>query len=145
MTAYPAADRSRRRLTREVGKQDKSIQQPVEYGKLSTARYSSLYLALDEEKESVKYPEGSERNDLEQVKKILIHMNVDQQQSKIITDSCRMQAQEILSDYSIAVDKVAAALVKRGSLTGRAAHSLIWRTVGYPEHDWRFVALGIRQ
>lgn len=113
-------------------------------GMLSTAHYCSLYLALDEAEDSVGYPEGSERADLEQIENIFFQIRTDKQQRKAITDSCWVQAQKILSDYSDAVDKVAAALVKRGSLTGHAAHSLIWQTVGYPENDWRFVALGIK-
>ncbi|EFH90040.1 hypothetical protein [Ktedonobacter racemifer] len=114
-------------------------------GMLSTAYYCSLYLALDEEEDSVRYPEGSEREDLERIKEILSQMNIDQQQREAITDTCWTQAQTILSDYSIAVDKVTAVLVKRGSLTGYAAHRLIWQAVGYPENDWRFVALGIKK
>ncbi len=111
---------------------------------LSTARYSSRYLALDEKEGSVRYPEGSERDDLERIQDILSHIDPDQQQRKAITNSCWAQAQTILSDYSFAVDKVAAALVKRGSLTGCVTHRLIWQLARYPEHDWRFVALGIK-
>lgn len=113
-------------------------------GMLSTAHYCSLYLASDEEEDCVRYPEGSEQADLEQINEILSQISADKQQREVITDSCWVQAQKILSDYSLVVDKLAAALVKRGSLTGRAAHSLIWQTVGYPKHDWRFVALGIQ-
>lgn len=113
-------------------------------GMLSTARYSSRYLALNEEEDGVRHPEGSERADLEQIKEQLSQMDVSQQQREAITDACWAQAQEILSDCSLTVDKMAAALVKRGSLTGRAAHRLIWQTVGYPDNDWRLVALGIK-
>jgi len=94
---------------------------------------------------SVGYLEGCERGDLEQIKEILSQISVDQQQRAVITDVCWMQAQKILSDYQLTVDALATALVKRGSLTGRAAHRLIWQTVGYPDNDWRFLAFGIKR
>lgn len=113
-------------------------------GALATAHYCSLYLALDEEEDSVRYPEGSERDDLERIQDILTQIGADKQQCAVITDKCWAQAQEILSDYSLAVNKIAAALIEEGSLTGHEVHNLIWQTVGYPESDWRFVALGIK-
>ncbi|HEU5381474.1 MAG TPA: hypothetical protein VFV38_39135 [Ktedonobacteraceae bacterium] len=112
-------------------------------GMLSTAHYCSLYLASDEEEDCIRYPEGSEQADLEQIETILSQIGADKQQREAITNACWMQAQEILSDYSLVVDEVAAALIEEGSLTGCAVHSLIWQTVGYPKDDWRFVALGV--
>jgi|SRR5579875_351492 len=56
-----------------------------------------------------------------------------------------MQAQKLLSAYSSALDALAAALVKRGLLSGRSAHQLIWQTTGYPDADWRFQALGLTE
>ncbi len=113
-------------------------------GMLSTAYYCSLYLALDEEEDSVRYPEGSEQADAERIHTILSQIDVDQKQREAITDACWMQAQKILSEYHLAVDALATSLVQRGSLTGSAAHHLIWHTVGYPENDWRIFALGMK-
>jgi hypothetical protein len=56
-----------------------------------------------------------------------------------------MRAQQILSKYWPAVDALSTALLKRERLDGRAAHRLIWQTIGYSEADWRFQALNLQQ
>ena len=56
-----------------------------------------------------------------------------------------MRSQQILSEYWSAEDALATALLKRERLSGRAAHRLIWQTIGYPEADWRFQALNLGQ
>lgn len=98
-----------------------------------------------EDESCVEYPEGSERDDLEQIHKILSQIGADEQQCATITDASWRQAQKILSDYWLAVDALATALLKRGTLNGSAAHRLIWQTIGYPDADWRLQALGINR
>jgi hypothetical protein len=71
-------------------------------------------------------------------------MGADEQQRAAITDACWKQAQEILSEYWPAVDAVSKALFKRETLSGRAAHRLIWQTIGYPDADWRLQAWDIK-
>jgi hypothetical protein len=76
---------------------------------------------------------------------LLTQIGTNEQQRKTITDACWMRAQQILSEYWPAVDALATALLKRERLGGRATHRLIWQTIGYPEADWRFQALNLRQ
>lgn len=113
-------------------------------GMLATASYCAPYVTFDEHESFVEYPEGSERYDLEQVQKVLDQTGADQQQHKAITNTCWLQAQTILTEYWPAVDSLAQVLLKRGTLGGRAAHSLIWQTMGFPESDWRLQALDIK-
>ncbi len=113
-------------------------------GMLATAYACAPYVTYDEEERSVAYPEGSERDDLEQIHIIHTQIGIDEQQRKTITDASWTRAQTILSEYWPAVDALATALLKRERLGGRAAHRLIWQTIGYPETDWRFQELSIK-
>jgi ATP-dependent Zn protease len=113
-------------------------------GMLATAYACVPHVTYDEEESGVAYLEGSERDDLEQIHKLLIQIGIDEQQRKTITDASWTRAQKILSEYWPAVDALATALLKRERLGGRAAHRLIWQTIGYPETDWRFQALSIK-
>src|SRR5260370_16322713 len=56
-------------------------------GMLATAYFCSLYVTLYEEDSCVEYPEGSERDDLEQIQKILAQIGADKQQRATITDA----------------------------------------------------------
>jgi hypothetical protein len=114
-------------------------------GMLATAYACAPYVTNDEDESCVEYPQGSERDDLEQIHILLTQIETNEQQRKTITDACWMRAQQILSEYWPAVDALATALLKRERLGGRAAHRLIWQTIGYPEADWRFQALNLRQ
>lgn len=108
-------------------------------GMLATAFYCASYEGEDD------YPEGSERDDLERINAILSRPDIDAQQREAIEQASWLQAQEILNDYWPAVRALVRKLLQRGALSGRAAHRLIWQTVGYPEDDWRFLALDIKQ
>jgi hypothetical protein len=112
---------------------------------LTTAYAYAPYVTYDEEESCVEYPQGSERDDLEQIHRLLTQMGTNEQQRKTITDACWMRDQRILSEYWLAVDALATALLKRERPGGRAAHRLIWQTISYPEADWRFQALNLRQ
>ena len=112
---------------------------------LATAYACAPHVTDDEDESSVAYPEGSERDDLEQIHEILTQIGIDEQQRKTITDASWTRAQKILSEYWPVVDALATALLKRESLSGRAAHRLIWQTIGSPDTDWRFQALKIKQ
>ncbi len=112
---------------------------------LATAYACAPHVIYDEDESSVAYPEGSERDDLEQIHEILTQIGIDEQQRKTITDASWTRAQKILSEYWPVVDALATALLKRESLSGRAAHRLIWQTIGSPDTDWRFQALKIKQ
>ena len=114
-------------------------------GMLATAYACTPHLTYNEEESGVGYPEGSERDDLEQIHELLTQVGSDEQQRKTITDASWARAQKILSEYWPAVDALARALLKRERLDGRAAHRLIWQTIGYPETDWRFQALSIKR
>ena len=114
-------------------------------GMLATAFACAPHVTYDEEESGVAYPEGSERDDLEQIHKLLTQIGIDEQQRKTITDASWTCAQKLLSEYWPAVDALATALLERERLDGRAAHRLIWQTIGYPETDWRFQALNIKQ
>lgn len=113
-------------------------------GMLATAYACAPHVTYDEDESSVAYPEGSERDDLEQIHEILTQIGIDEQQRKTITDASWTRAQKILSENWPAVDALATVRLKRESLSGRAAHRLIWQTVGYPETDWRFQVLNIK-
>jgi len=56
-----------------------------------------------------------------------------------------MEAPKILSDHWPAAQARATKLLKRRTLDERDAHRLIWRTIGYPDTDWRFGALNIQR
>lgn len=114
-------------------------------GMLATAYACVPYVTYDEDESRVEYPRGSERDDLEQIQRLLTQMGTNKQQRKTITDACWKRAQQILSEYWPTVDTLATVLLKRERLGGRAAHRLIWQTIGYPEADWRFQALNLRQ
>jgi hypothetical protein len=114
-------------------------------GMLATAYACAPYVTYYEDESCVEYPEGSERDDLEQIHEILTQIGINEQQRKTIADASWMHAQKILSEYWPAVDALSTALLKGESLSGSAAHSLIWQTVGYPDSDWRFQALNIKQ
>jgi hypothetical protein len=113
-------------------------------GMLATAYACAPHVTYDEDESSVAYPDGSERDDLEQIHEILTQIGIDKQQRKTITDASWTRAQKILSENWPAVDALATVLLKRESLSGRAAHRLIWQTVGYSETDWRFQVLHIK-
>jgi len=112
---------------------------------LVTAYACAPHVTYDEDESGVAYPEGSERDDLEQIHKLLTQIGIDEQQRKTITDASWTCAQKLLSEYWPAVDALATALLERERLGGRAAHRLIWQTIGYPETDWRFLALNIKR
>jgi hypothetical protein len=114
-------------------------------GMLATAYACAPYVTYYEDESCVAYPEGSERNDLEQIHQILTLIGTNEQQRKTITDASWMQVQKILSEYWPVVDALATALLKRESLSGSAAHRLIWQTIGYPDTDWRLEALNIQR
>jgi hypothetical protein len=111
-------------------------------GMLAMAYACAPYVTYDEDESCVEYPQGSERNDLEQIRILLTQIGTNEQQRKTITDACWERAQQILSEYWPAVDALATTLLKLG---GRAAHRLIWQIMGYPEAVWRFQALNLRQ
>lgn len=114
-------------------------------GMLATAYACTPYVTSDEEESCVEYPRGSERDDLEHIHRLLTQIETNEQQRKTLTDACWMRAQQVLSEYWSAVDALATALLKRERLGGRAAHRLIWQTIGYPDADWRFQVLNLRQ
>ena len=114
-------------------------------GMLATAYACAPYVTYYEDESCVEYPQGSERDDLEQIHRLLTQIETNEQQRKTLTDAWWMRAQQILSEYWPAVDALVTALLKRERLAGRAAHRLIWQTIGYPEADWRFQALNLRQ
>jgi hypothetical protein len=114
-------------------------------GMLAAAYACAPYVTYDEEKSCVEYPQGSERDDLEHIHRLLTQIETNEQQGETITDACWMRAQQILSEYWPAFDALVTALLKRERLGGSAAHRLIWQTIGYPEADWRFQALNLRQ
>jgi DTW domain-containing protein YfiP len=84
---------------------------------LATAYACALYVTYYEDESCVEYPEGSERDDLEQIHKILTQIGINEQQRKTITDAIWMHAQKILSEYWPAVDALATALLKHESLS----------------------------
>jgi hypothetical protein len=106
-------------------------------GMLAMAYYCASYGGEDE------YLEGSERDDLEKIDSLLLRLSSETQQRSAIQDACWKEAQQILSDYWPAVQALAAKLLKQRTLDGRDAHSIIWRTTGYPDADWRFGALNL--
>ena len=114
-------------------------------GMLATAYACAPYVTYDEEESRVEYLRGSERDALVQIHRLLTQIETNEQQRKTITDACWMRAQQILSEHWPAVDALATALLKREWLGGSAAHRLIWQTIGYPEADWRFQVLNLRQ
>ena len=79
------------------------------------------------------------------IHKLLTQIGIDEQHRKTITDASWTCAQKLLSEFWPAVDALGMALLKRDRLSGRAAHRLIWQTIGYPETDWRFEALNIKR
>ena len=107
-------------------------------GMLATAYACAPYVTYYEDESGVAYPEGSEQDDLKQIHTLLTQVGIDEQHRKTITDASWTCAQKILSGYWVAVDALATALLRRDRLGGRAAHRLIWQTIGYPETDWRF-------
>ena len=114
-------------------------------GMLATAYACAPYVTYDEEESCVEYPQGSERDDLEHIHRLLTQIDTNEQQRETITDACWMRAQQILSEYWPAVDALVTALLKGERLSGRAAHRLIWQTMGNPEADWRLQALNLWQ
>jgi hypothetical protein len=104
---------------------------------LAMAYYCASYGGEDE------YLEGSERDDLEKIHSLLLHLSAEAQERSTIQDACWKEAQQILSDHWSAVQALATRLMKQRTLDGRDAHSIIWRTIGYPEADWRFGALNL--
>ena len=106
-------------------------------GMLAMAYYCASYGGEDE------YLEGSERDDLEKIHSLLLHLSAEAQERSTIQDACWKEAQQILSDHWSAVQALATRLMKQRTLDGRDAHSIIWRTIGYPEADWRFGALNL--
>jgi len=101
-------------------------------GMLASAYACAPYVSYDEDEGCVEYPQGSERDDLEQIHRLLTQIETNEQQRETITDACWMRAQQILSEYWPAVDALATAFLKRERLCGSAAHRLIWQTIGYP-------------
>ena len=114
-------------------------------GMQATAYACAPYVTYDEDESRVEYQQGSERDDLEHIHRLLTQIETNKQQRNTITDACWMRSQQILSEYWSAEDALATALLKRERLSGRAAHRLIWQTIGYPEADWRFQALNLGQ
>ena len=106
-------------------------------GMLAMAYYCASYGGEDD------YQEGSERDDLEKIKSLLLRLSSGEQERSAIQDACWMEAQKILSDYWSAVQALATKFLKHRTLAGRDAHLIIWRTTGYPDADWRFGALNI--
>ena len=106
-------------------------------GMLAMAYYCASYGGEDE------YLEGSERDDLEKIHTLLLRLGTDEQERSTLQEACWKEAQQILSDYWPAVQSLAAKLLKQRTLDGRDAHLIIWRTIGYPDADWRFGALNI--
>ena len=90
------------------------------------------------------YQEGSERDDLEKIKSLLLRLSSEAQERSAIQEACWKEAQQILSDCWPAVQALATRLLRHRTLDGRDAHLVIWRTVGYPDADWRFAALNLR-
>ena len=56
-------------------------------GMLATAYACAPYVTYDEEESCVEYPQGSERDDLEQIHRLLIQIEPNEQQRKTITDA----------------------------------------------------------
>lgn len=106
-------------------------------GMLAMAYYCASYGGEDE------YLEGSERDDLEKINSLLLRLSSEEQERSAIQEACWMEAQQILLDYWSAVQALATKLLKQRTLDGRDAHLIIWRTIGYPDADWRFGALNI--
>jgi hypothetical protein len=92
---------------------------------LATAYACTPYVTISEDESCVEYPQGSERDDLEQIERILTQMGTDEQRRIMITDASWVHAQQILTEYWPAVDALATALLKHEALRGRAAHGLI--------------------
>ncbi len=107
-------------------------------GMLAMAYYCASYAGEDE------YLECSERDDLENIQALLLRLSADEQERSAIQEACWKEAQQILSDYWPAVQALAAKLLRHRTLDGRDAHLVIWRTVGYPDADWRFGALNLQ-
>jgi len=114
-----------------------STGRPNSAGMLAMAYYCASYGGEDD------YQEGSERDDLEKIKSLLLRLSSEAQERSAIQEACWKEAQQILSDYWSAVQALAAKLLKHRTLDGRDAHSIIWRTTGYPHADWRFGALNL--
>jgi hypothetical protein len=68
-------------------------------GMLATAYACAPYVTYDEDEGCVEYPQGSERDDLEQIHRLLTQIETNEQQGETITDACWMRAQQILSEY----------------------------------------------
>ncbi len=90
------------------------------------------------------YLEGRERDDLEKIHTLLLRLSADEQERSAIQEACWKEAQQILADYWLAVQALATKLLKHQTLDGRDAHLIIWRTVGYPDADWRLGALNLQ-
>jgi hypothetical protein len=106
-------------------------------GMLAMAFYCASYGGEDD------YQEGSERDDLEKIKSLLLRLSSEEQERSAIRDACWMEAQKILSDYWSAVQALATKLLKHRTLDGRDIHCIIWQTIGYPDADWRSGALNL--
>ncbi len=87
--------------------------------------------------------EGSERDDLEKIHSLLLRLSTEEQERSTLQEACWKEAQQILSDYWPAVQALAKKLLKQRTFDGRDAHLVIWRTIGYPDADWRFGALNL--
>ena len=107
-------------------------------GMLAMAYYCASYAGEDE------YLAGSERDDLEKIHTLLLRLGADEQERSTLQEACWKEAQQILSDYWPAVQALATRLLRHRTLDGRDAHLVIWRTVGYPDADWRFGALNLQ-
>ena len=108
-------------------------------GLLAMALYCASYGGEDD------YVEGSEQDDLEQINELLLRLSPDEQQRSTMKEACWTQAQGLVSDYWPAVQALATKLLKRRTLDGRDVHRVIWRTMGYPDADWRFGALNLQR
>jgi hypothetical protein len=106
-------------------------------GMLAMAYYCASYGGEDE------YLEGSERDDLEKIQTLLLRLSTEEQERSTLQEACWKEAQQILSNYWPAVQVLATKLLKQRTLDGRDAHLVIWRTIGYPDADWRFGALNL--
>jgi hypothetical protein len=107
-------------------------------GMLAMAYYCASYGGEGE------YLEGSERDDLAKIQVLLLRLGTEEQERSILQETCWKEAQQILSDYWPAVQALAAKLLKQRTLGGKDAHLIIWRTIGYPDTDWRFGALNLQ-
>jgi hypothetical protein len=63
-------------------------------GMLATAYACAPYVTYDEDEGCVEYPQGSERDDLEQIHRLLTQIETNEQQRETITDACWERAQQ---------------------------------------------------